>query len=357
MSKKIKKTALHKDKSNPSSSSRIVCIGGGTGVSVLLSGLKEKEGVDLSAIVTVFDSGGSSGILRKEMKSLALGDIRQCLITASTLDIAITKAFEKRFNKIKNFKGHSIGNLLLAVLADEENKGLKKAIDTLREILRIEEHVKVMPVSLERSDLKADVLHGNKKVIIKGEENIINRPYGTKILKIDLYPKVRANPDAVAAIKKADLIVFAPGKFYTSIISNLLVEGILNAVRNSKAKKVFVCNLMTQPGNTDNLKVEDFLSDLECYLGKGVIDYVVFNTGKLSKNQLEEVRKVFPKANFVEYDSSTLKKDNFIPADIINRNLRGLDGADVLVKGANKRTMVLHDPAKLAKIILQLCKR
>ena len=114
---------------------------------------------------------------------------------------------------------------------------------------------------------------------------------------------------------------------------------------------------MTQVGNTDGCSVEDFLKILEKYLGKDVIDYVVFNTGKLSNKQVKEVRRVFPKADFIKYDKSLLKRKNFIGADVIDRKICRLNPADILVKGANKRTMILHDPNKLAKILLKLCKQ
>jgi len=335
MSKKIKK---------------IICLGGGTGVSVVLSGLK-KYPLDLTAIVTMFDSGGSSGKLRKELGILSLGDVRQCLVALSN-ENNLTDLFHYRFEK-GTLKGHNFGNLLIAA-AIGATGNLNKAIEKIAKILNIKG--KVVPVTLEMADIIA-VLKNNKK--IKEEEKIINYPYLSRIgvKKLFLEPKVKANPKAISAIKNANLIVIAPGKFYTSIIPIFLIKGISEAVRKSLAKKVFVCNLMTQVGNTDGFTVIDFLTILEKYLGKDVIDYIIFNTGKLSAKQVKEVGKVFPKADFVKYDKSLLKMKNFIGANVTDRQIQRLDPADIFVKGANKRTMILHDSKKLAKILLNLCRR
>lgn len=325
-------------------SKKIVCFGGGTGVSVVLSGLKRYP-VDLTAIVTMFDSGGSSGKLRRELGILPLGDIRQS-ITSTASDVVLINFFNYRD------EGESMGNYLIA---EEERKtgDIEKAINRWRK--RLKAKANIIPVTLKKADVVA-VLKNNKR--IKEEEKIINCPAISKVgvKRLFLKPEVKANPRAISAIKKADVIIIAPGKFYTSILPIFLVKGISEAVRKSRARKIFVCNLMTQVGNTDGFGVEDFLTILEKYLGKSVIDYVIFNTGKLSTNQVQEVRKVFPEADFIGYDKNLLKMNNFIGADVIDRNIQKLNPADILVKGANKRTMILHQPDKLAKIILNLCR-
>ena len=324
---------------------KVVCIGGGTGISVLLSGLK-KYPLDLSAIVTMFDSGGSSGKLRKELNVLPLGDVRQA-ITSTATDAGLIQFFNHREN------GESMGNYL--IIEEERKTGsLGKAIKKWERKLGSKAHI--IPVTLGKSDI-AVVLKNDKR--IKEEEKIINSPLISKIgvRKLSLEPKVKANPEALSAIKNADLIIFAPGKFYTSIIPNLLVKGFSEAVRKSRGKKVFVCNLMTQVGNTDGFGVEDFLGILEKYLGKEIIDYVIFNTGKLSPEKLKRVKKVFPGADFIKYNKALLKNKKFIALDVLDRNIRGLNPKDTLVKGANQRTMILHDQEKLAKIIFDICKR
>jgi len=329
---------------------KIVCFGGGTGVSVVLSGLK-KSPLDLTAIVTMFDSGGSSGKLKKELGILPLGDVRQCLVALSN-EKNLAPLFRYRFEK-GGLKGHNFGNLLIAAEIGATGN-LNRAIEKIAKILDIKG--KVVPVALEQADIVA-ILKNNKK--IREEEKIINCPDVSKIgiKKLFLEPKIKANPKATSAIKNANLIIIAPGKFYTTILPIFLVKGIPEAVRKSRAKKVFVCNLMTQVGNTDGFSVKDFLTILEKYLGKNVINYVIFNTGKLSTKQVKEVRRVFPKADFVKYDKSLSKRKNFIGTDVVDRQIQKLNPADTLVKGANKRTMILHDSNKLAKILLKLCRR
>jgi len=327
MSKKIKK---------------IVCFGGGTGVSVVLSGLKGYP-LDLIGIVPMFDSGGSSGKLRKELGVPPLGDIRQGITCTS--DNIISKFFYYRPD------GENMGNYLL-IEAKDKTGSLESAIKKWEKKLGSKAHI--IPGTLKNADIVAVLKNGKK---IKEEEKIINCPDVSKIgiKRLFLVPNVRANPKAVSAIKNADLIIICPGKFYTSILSNLLMKGISESIRKSRAKKVFICNLMTQVGNTDNFSVEDFVSMLEKYLGKDGIDYVIFNTGKLSKNSLKEVKKVFPGAEFIKYNNRLLKEKKFIGVDILDRKIRKLNPADILVKGANQRTIVFHDSKKLAKIILNLC--
>ncbi len=326
---------------------KIVCIGGGTGTSVVLSGLK-KYPVDLSVIVTMFDNGGSSGILRKELKILPLGDIRQCLI-ALAKEKTLSNLFHYRFEK-GTLKGHNIGNLLIAA-AEKMTGSLGRAIEIIGSNLNIKG--KIFPVTFQDTNIKV-ILNNNKK--IKGEENIINCQNLSKIgiKKIFLEPKVQANPEAISAIKKADLIIISPGKFYTSIIPNFLVKGIPEAIRKSRAKKIFICNLMTQMGNTDNFSVEDFVNITEKYLGKDIINYIIFNTGRLSQKLLKSVQKVFPRADFIKYDKKLLKNKKFIGADFLDHNVYKPNPADILVKKENQRTMVIHDSDKLAKIILSV---
>lgn len=305
----------------------------------------------MSAIITMFDGGGgSSGKLREELGVLPPGDIRQCL-AALSVEPGLAEFFNYRFNK-GSLKGHSLGNLFIAV-AEKLTGNIKKGIKKLKETLRFSGLV--IPVSLDNSNLKAVLKNGKR---LENEDEIVNCKYLSKIgiKKIYLQPPAKANPQALSAIKKADLIVIGPGKFYTSLIPNLLVNGIKESIKLSLAKKVFICNLMTQEGNTDNLRVDDFVRILEEYLSGGAVDYVIFNTGRLSANLMKQVKKVFPKAEFVKYDKNLLKNKKFIGADILDRQIRKLNPADIFVKGANQRTLVTHDSKKIAKILLNLCK-
>lgn len=330
---------------------KIVCIGGGTGVSVLISGLK-RHPVDLAVVVTMFDNGGSSGKLRKKLGSLPLGDIRQCLtVSASVPDFS--QLFQRRFN-YGDIKGHNVGNLLIDEIC-RLTGSLDKAIDELRKNLNIK--TKILPVTLDKRGANIEVILKNDKKII-GEEEIINNKNLSRVgvKSMSLVPEVKANTDAVSAIKDADLIIIGPGKLYTSLIPNFLVRGIKDAILKSRAKKVFICNLMTQAGNTDRFSVEDFVNEIEKYTGKGVIDYIVFNTGKLPPDLMKEINEAFPGADFVKYDKKILKKKNFIGEDLLDRRIRKLNPADTLVKGANQRTMIFHDSEKLTSLILKLCK-
>ncbi|MFC1789522.1 uridine diphosphate-N-acetylglucosamine-binding protein YvcK [Patescibacteria group bacterium] len=331
---------------------KIVCLGGGTGVSMVLSGLVNYS-YELKAIVTMFDDGGSSGKLGKEFNLLPPGDLRQCLFTAAgeeRIAKKLTKLFSYRFKK-GNFKGHNLGNLVIAAATKEEDKYLNDAINELGEILTTK--AKIYPVTLNRAKIKA-VFKNNKT--ITGEENIINNLSRVEIKKLSLKPSVRANSRAISAIKEADLIIIGPGKFYTSIVPNFLVKGISKAIKQSKAKKVFICNLMTQKGNTEKFKVEDFLKILEEYLGENIIDYVIFNTGKLNTRLIKKVRKIFPRVDFIQYNKDLIKKNKFIGTNLLDGRIRELNPSDVLVKGANQRTIVFHDSKKLAKIIKNICK-
>jgi uncharacterized cofD-like protein len=330
---------------------KIVCLGGGTGVSMILSGLADSP-CELNAIVTMFDDGGSSGRIAKEFRTLPPGDIRQCLIATSRDKDAVSD-FRYRFEE-GFLKGHNFGNLLILKSVSQAGGDWNKAIEKLRRKLNVK--VKIYPVTLERARIKA-VLNNNKEII--GEENIINSRNISRIgfKRLYLKPRARANPRAISAIRRADLITIGPGKFYTSVISNLLVKGIPEAIRHSKGKKVFICNLMTQEGNTDNFKVKDFVEITEKYLGKDLIDYVMFNTGKLKSELMKKVKKIFPKINLVKYDKNLLKEKGFIGKNFLDMRIRRLDPADVLVKGTNQRTIAFHDSKKLAKTILNLCRQ
>lgn len=325
-------------------SKKIVCIGGGTGVSMVLSGLVDYP-FDLAAVVTMFDDGGSSGRLAIEFHILPPGDIRQCLLA--------TAKNEKLINdfKLRFANGHSQGNFLIKKALEEENGDWNKTVEKLAGDLNAK--AKIWPVTLQKAKIKA-ILKDDREII--GEENIINSKdiSGVGIEKLVLVPEVEANEKAISAIKEADLIVIGPGKFYTSIIPNFLVGGISQAVKESNAKKVFICNLMTQRGNIDKLKVEDYVNILEGYLGTE-LDFVIYNTAKLEDELMAKVREVFPGSDFIDYGDDLLTDKKFIMGDFLDSQIRKLNPEDILVNGSNQRTIVFHDSKKLAKIISKLC--
>ncbi|MCH7594872.1 MAG: YvcK family protein, partial [Chloroflexi bacterium] len=264
---------------------RIVVIGGGSGSSVLLRGLKSST-ADLTAIVTMFDSGGSTGLLRREFGYPPLGDLRQCLVALSEdseVTAALRSASEFRFDKNSSLNGHNLGNLLLAALTTVSND-LEDGINEMSRILRITG--RVIPVSLEQADLCAELEDGT---ILREESNIDLRETGIPpISRVFLDPPVAANPRAVSAILAADLVVLGPGDLYTSIIPNLLVTDVAHALRLTSAKLVYVCNLMTKHGETDGYRASDFARTICHYMG-AKLDWAVLNTGYVPP----EVRKMY----------------------------------------------------------------
>ncbi len=320
----------------------IVIIGGGTGTSTLLSGLKKFE-VNLTAVVSSSDDGGSSGILRKELGVFPPGDLRQCLLALSDAPQSTKDLFHMRFSQ-GALKGHNLGNLIIAG-AEKLTGGVSRAVLDVAELLQVTG--RVLPVTLNPTTLVAELSNG-KKII--GEHNIDERKNNLrfKIKDLRLERQIKANPEVIKALTNADLIVFGPGDLYTSVFPNLLVPGIVNAIHTAKAKKVFVINIMTKPGQTDGFTAFDFVSELKKYL-RGDINAVVINTKKPAPALLERYRKAG--AKFVELNKKTflnkemkiLKKD--LLSDIIYKRSMG----DVL-----ERSFIRHDPDKLAKVIYDL---
>ncbi len=250
-------------------------IGGGSGISNILQGLKQYTS-ELTAIVTMFDSGGSSGLLRKEFGYPPFGDLRRCLLAlgeeASDTE-ALRRALEFRFGEETSLNGHSVGNLLLAALTTLNND-LEWAIEQTQRVLRVAG--RVVPVTLEKAELCAELDDGR---VILGESHIDLRLEPVpRIKRIFLDAPVSANPRAIAAILDADAIVLGPGDLYTSILPNLLVNGIVQAVAASRAVRIYICNLMTKRGETDQFKASDFVREVLSYLGPARLDWAIINT-------------------------------------------------------------------------------
>ena len=248
---------------------RIVGIGGGTGMAVLLRGLKEHT-ANLTAVVTVADDGGSSGRLRRDLGMVAPGDIRSCLTALADAEALMTKLVDYRFERGGEIKGHSLGNLLLAAMQQIQG-GLDEGIQALSSVLRI--RGSIAPSTMTNVNLVAELRDGTTVV---GESQIGGK---APIDRISLLPRnVRANGDAVAAILSADYIVIGPGSVYTSILPNLLVEEIAAAVRASRAVKVYVCNVATEPGETDSYGVMDHIEAIARHVGWGLFQYILVNS-------------------------------------------------------------------------------
>ncbi|HEY4484494.1 MAG TPA: gluconeogenesis factor YvcK family protein [Candidatus Paceibacterota bacterium] len=310
----------------------IVTIGGGTGTFVVLSALKNFD-FNLSAIVSMCDDGGSTGKLRDDYGVLPPGDIRRSLVALSSATKSLRKLFDYRF-KGGELDGHSLGNLFLTALEKTEGT-FHQAVATASEVLNVKG--RVIPVTLNNVRLQAELENGE---IISGETNIDIPKHNPelKIAKVFLRPEARANPEALRAIKKADLIIIGPGDLYTSIIPNFLVGSIAKAVRFSKARKIFVCNLMTKHGETNSFSVVDFVSAIDHHLGRNVLNYVLINSKRPGSIRLK--RYAEEKAQLVA-----------LPRDYKNQ----LDKTEVLKANLlTKSGLIRHDPKKLANQILNL---
>lgn len=249
---------------------KVVAIGGGTGLSMLLKGIKKYTN-NITAVVTVGDDGGSSGRLREEMGILPPGDIRNCIAALADDENLITELFQYRFKNGEGLEGHSFGNLFLTALCAITGN-MVKAVRESSNVLNI--RGVVLPATLDDMKLAAEFDDGT---IVKGESNI---PEAHKSIKrLFTEPEVcRALPEVLAAIADADLIILGPGSLYTSVIPNLLVSGIVEAIMASTAKKIYVCNIMTQPGETDNYSVASHVNALLNHAkGRKIIDAVLVN--------------------------------------------------------------------------------
>jgi uncharacterized cofD-like protein len=285
---------------------KVVVVGGGTGSFNILTGLSEYP-LDLVSIITMMDSGGSSGILRDEFGVLPGGDIRRALVALSEEKI-MRDLFSYRFEKGKGLSGHSFGNLFLTVLKDLKGSDAK-AIEEASKILRIKG--KVLPVTTNDCHLCAELEDGEK---LKGESKI---DLGTKrVKKVFLDKKAKVYSKCVKEIKEADLIVLGPGDFYTSIIPNLLVDNFSEAIINSNAKVAFVCNIMTK-AETRDFSAKEYVHELEKYLGKKP-DYVLMNNAKPKKEIIKKYKKeksIFVKPNYEGIKCDLLKEGDYARHD------------------------------------------
>ena len=312
---------------------RIVAIGGGHGLSMLLKGLKQKTS-NISAIVTVADDGGSSGRLREEMDIIAPGDLRNCLVALADKDTALEQLFQYRFGGEGELSGHSLGNLFLAALIKEFGNA-QNALEAASTVLNI--RGKVMPATAERIRLLAKMSDGKE---IEGESEIA--AYGesrkAKILHMSMIPAAPiAVGDALEAIRHADLITLGPGSLYTSVLPDLLVPEILQAIKESNAPCLYICNVMTQPGETEGYTVSDHVKALIEHVGKNVIDYVLVNNASPSQEILKKYEEAgeFP----VKIDAKQVEETGVI---MIESDLLGEE------KGA------FHDNRILAENIIRI---
>ena len=309
---------------------KIVVIGGGTGLSVLLSGLKEFSS-NISAIVTVADDGGSSGRIRQEFDILPPGDIRNCLVALADAPALMRDLFQFRFDTNSQLAGHSFGNLFITVMT-RLTGDFEKAIKETSKVLAL--RGQVIPSTLNKVILSAEHSDGSISV---GEAQIPKKHVAIK--KVSLTPQEScATPDAIRAIKDAQIIVLGPGSLYTSIIPNFLIEEITQAVAYSAGTKVYVCNAMTQPGETDGYTASQHVKALIEHSHPKVIDYCILNIG-------EEPRTILDR--YAQEGSHRVANDR--------KNIESM-GYRVIEDdfGIVENNVIRHDAAKLSKIILGL---
>lgn len=309
---------------------KIVVIGGGSGISVVLRGLKYLP-VDLTAIVTVADDGGSSGFLRKEFDMPAPGDLRNVMVALSNVEPLTEEVFQYRFKEDSFIGGHPLGNLL--IIAMKELTGdIRTAVDRLRKLFNIKG--KILPATTEKVVLMAEKENGK---IIEGESHI--PVIGEKIKRVYYKDEVEAPEENLKALEEADLIIFGIGSLYTSIIPNLLLKGIKESLKKSKAKKIYICNAMQQPGETEGYTVSDHIKAINDNIGEGVIDSVIVDPRDIPQDIL--VRYKSMNSDKVELDREKIKEYN---VNLIERDILEID----------PKGMVRHHPYKLSAIIYSL---
>lgn len=329
---------------------KIVAIGGGTGLSTLLRGLKRYVDADgawsiasLGAIVTVTDEGGSSGVLRKEFGMLPPGDIRNCIVALAEEEQLLSQLFSFRFEIGESLGGHSLGNLLLAALTSITG-GFDRAILAASEVLNIAGEI--YPSTLEDVRLRATLADGTEligEVAISGSllgEEASTRTHHSRIAQLAIEPPDAKPVDrAVAALGDADLILIGPGSLYTSVIPNLLIKPIAEALRQAKALRVYVCNVMTQPNETDRYSAEEHLRAIIDHAGL-VVDVMILNGRRPSEAILEQYgrQNQFP----VQFDNDAIRELGVTPFF-----------GDIIAEG----NFVRHDSAALADTILRLYDR
>ena len=309
----------------------ITTIGGGTGTFNVLSGLGKKPHLNLAAIVTVADSGGSTGELRDEFGILPPGDVRRAIVALSEDTEVVRRLFEYRFKEGRRIAGHTIGNLLLTALTDIMGD-FERGIEELSDMFDV--HGKVIPVTLDNVHLGVTLENGER---IVGETDIDIPKHDANIPIRDafLLGGGRLNPRAREAIENSDYVIIGPGDLYTSLVPNLLCPGMVDALRSTTAQIIYVCNVMTKHGETDGFGAEDFVRVLEQYLGTGRIDYLLVNSGELRADLLEKY-----------------KAEGKAPVRLGDREGLVARGIKIVERDFTSDTdYIRHDPRKLARTI------
>jgi len=332
----------HSKKSGVLRGMRVVALGGGTGLSALLRGLKhhvvrrqepgptaKRPIADLAAIVTVTDDGGSSGRLRRENRILPPGDIRNCMVALAKDEALLSRLFQYRFHAGRGLTGHNFGNLFLAALTHVTGD-FAEAVRVSSKVLAI--RGRIFPSTIANVTLEATLENGKR---VHGETNI--SASRVPIRKLQLNPRhVRPVPEAIEAIRHADLILLGPGSLYTSILPNLLIPEIANAIAKSKAPRVYIANLMTQPGETTGYSLSEHLNAIQRHVPRRVVDFVVANRKAVSPEVARRYKK--EGAERVVVDLPTLQK---------------LGVRVVLDSLLEEHGVIRHDSGRLARLLLE----
>ena len=306
---------------------KIVAVGGGTGLSVLLSGLKEYSS-NITAIVTVADDGGSSGRLRQQFDILPPGDIRNCLVALADAPALMRDLFQFRFDKSSELSGHSFGNLFITAMT-RVTGDFEKAIKETSKVLAL--RGQVIPSTLTNVVLAAEYQDGS---ITVGEDKIPKARM--PIREVRLRPdNPQATPEALRAIEEAQLIILGPGSLYTSIIPNLLIKEITSAIVSSEAVKIYVCNVMTQPGETDNYRLSDHVKTLVRHSHPGILNYCVVNTGDIPAQILRRYTQM-----------------NAFPVINDRENVHKMGYRVIEDEIALAESLIRHDTSRLARLII-----
>ena len=311
---------------------RIVVIGGGTGLSTMLRGLEERTS-NIVAIVTVTDNGGSSGRLSQQMGVLPPGDLRNCLVALADAEPTLASLFQFRFDDDhEGLAGHSFGNLFIAAMTEIYKGNYEQAIAATSKVLAI--RGRVYPSTTQNVTLLAEMEDGS---IVEGETQIAG--HALPIRRMLLRPEsTQPLPEALEAIRLADAIILGPGSVYTSVIPNLLVDGVADAVARSKAVKIYVCNVMTQPGETDNYTASQHLRVIADHApGKRLFDYALINKEPPSPEILEKYERYGQR--FVTPDVEEIRRMGYTP---------------MAVNLISQTDIVRHDPARLAEAIYRI---
>jgi uncharacterized cofD-like protein len=320
---------------------KIVTIGGGTGSYTVLSGLKKYD-LDITAVVSMADDGGSTGRLRDELGVLPPGDIRQCLVALSKETQALRDLFNYRF-EAGQLKGHSLGNIFLS--ASEKMTGsFSSGLRMVEKVLNIKG--RVLPVTNDNTNLYIKLKNGE---ILKSQNEINhnNKIQKIGIKNIYLEPQAKPNREAIKKIKEADIIIIGPGNHYCSVIPNLIVEGIPEAIYKSQAKVIYICNLVNKKGHTENFQLTDYTNQINSFFPAPRIDKVLFNTQKPAeeiKNKYE-----FYGEDLVKFKSKANLDYQVREADILSNIKPNYSQADSI---SELRSFIRHDPDKLAREIL-----